>query len=139
MGAISRQQRRAKVRQIAKSGEVDKVLDRVAANAELGIKLAIKKWEVEELPTIKSRIRGKTLLYTMAMLRIKYGYGKKRMTDFLNNMLEFDYDMAFDDVPVDDIVDMLNSELGIDTKAMIDRAVRKANNDLHDRQINMTR
>lgn len=139
MGAISRQQRRAKVRQIAKSGEVDKVLDRVAANAELGIKLAIKKWEVEELPTIKQRIRGKTLLYTMAMLRIKYGYGKKRMTDFLNNMLEFDYDMAFDDVPVDDIVDMLNSELGVDTKAMIDRAVRKANNDLHDRQINMTR
>lgn len=139
MGAISRQQRRAEVRQIAKSGEVDKVLDRVAANAELGIKLAMKKWEVEELPTIKSRIRGKTLLYTMAMLRIKYGYGKKRMTDFLNNMLEFDCDMAFDDVPVDDIVDMLNSELGIDTKTMIDRAVRKANNDLHDRQINMTR
>lgn len=89
------------------------VADREAMRLEI---MEHCKREVEK--EIKPRIMGDMMILFLAYLRIKKGYGKKRLHEFLLDFNEFGDDAEREGLTSDIVQDMLQEECGLDVVAM---------------------
>lgn len=133
MAVMSRQQRRANQKKLAKSKDIQAAIERLDKNSEEFAKKAFERFEKEKMPQIQRAAMAKTLLWNMAYLRLKCGYGKKRMLNYLSEIAEFFNDMEFDSVKTEDLLKLLDEELGIDTTEEIEKIKQRAQKSMQDR------
>lgn len=130
---MSRQQRRANQRRLVKSKDVQAAIEKLDNNAEHFAKVAFEAFKAEEVPKIETAAITKFLLWNMAFLRLKCGYGKKRMLQYVDNLSEFCNDLEFDKVTMQELIELLDEELGINTVEEMQKIKRRAVKSLNDR------
>lgn len=62
-----------------------------------------------------------TTMLPMLVLRDKYGFGKKRMNDYLEHFLETEDAFYKDYITLQDIVNVMQDEIGIDLDKFVKR------------------
>lgn len=135
MGTMSRQQRRARQRLLAKADNIEMAIANLDKNADEFGKKAYDKWVSETEPQIMQKAITKSFIWFLTFLRNKHGYGKVRMERFMRDFMEFCNDMEFYEVSAADMLDTLDDELGIDSRAMIETLRRRADQSMYDRRL----
>lgn len=137
MATMTRQQRRLNQRKLAKTKDIQAAIEKLDTNAEKFAKAAFESFRAEEVPKIEGAAISKMLLWNMAFLRIKHGYGRKRMLQYVADLAEFCSDMAYDEVTMPQLIEMLDDELKIDTETELRKIQRRAQQSLNNRAVNV--
>jgi hypothetical protein len=106
----TRQQRRAMARKLAKSSNVQAAINKLDANSEQFAKAATKEWIDIEKPKIIAEVQGQMFTLFLGYMKMKYGFGKDRLTKLAYGLNEFCDDMKMLKVPMQEVMDMIESE-----------------------------
>lgn len=132
--SMSRQQRRAMERRLAKSGDVADAISKLDQNAERFGKEAYEDWKRKELPQVQAETCGMMYLLVLAYARIKRGYGAKRLRDLAYEFNEFCDDMTLEKTTNSELIDLLDSEIkGLDTRKMLEDVQRWGDKKMRER------
>ena len=106
----TRQQRMAMARKLAKSSNVQAAINKLDANSEQFAKAATKEWiDIEKLKII-AEVQGQMFTLFLDYMKMKYGFGKDRLTKLAYGLNEFCDDMKMLKVPMQEVMDMIESE-----------------------------
>ena len=117
MMKLSRQQRRAQARALAKGTDIkSQVADMFHQATATAFDITAQERE-EALRQNKADTVGQMLTLILAYMRIKKGHTGKWLKAFAADFNEFCNDMMLDRVKVEDLFDMLKEETGVDFEA----------------------
>jgi len=111
---LSRQQRRARARELAKGESVKSQLKDMTKQATATAFDITAQEREAALKEMQSDTIGQMLVLIIAYMRIKKGHRGKWLVDFTREFNEFCNDMMLERVKVDDIFAMLKEEVGVD-------------------------
>lgn len=126
--------RRKNALRMAKSQDMKVVQQKYEVDTKIASQVALEMWKQENMEDIKGAYMGHMLLTVLAFLRIKKGYAKKRITDFMTELNDFMTDMSYDKVKNEEIVEMLEDETGVNVKELFAMLDRKAKRDIKERR-----
>lgn len=111
---LSRQQRRAKARALAKGTDIkEQVSDMYHQATAKAFDITAQEREAA-LKEMQADTIGQMLVLITAYMRIKKGHTGKWLKEFVADFNEFCDDMMLDKVKVDDLFKMLLEETGVD-------------------------
>lgn len=111
---LSRQQRRAKARALAKGKDIKaEVADMYHQAAAKAFDITAEEREAA-LKEMQSDTIGQMMVLIIAYMRIKKHHQGKWLVDFTKDFNEFCNDMMLDKVKVDDLFQMLKEETDVD-------------------------
>jgi hypothetical protein len=116
---LSRQQRRAKARALAKGKDIRaEVADMYHQATAKAFDITAQEREAA-LKEMQSDTIGQMLVLIIAYMRIKKGHTGKWLVEFTKDFNEFCDDMMLDRVKVDDLFQMLQEETGVDFEKLL--------------------
>lgn len=116
---LSRQQRRAKARALAKGKDIRaEVADMYHQATAQAFDITAQEREAA-LKEMQSDTIGQMLVLIIAYMRIKKGHTGKWLVEFTKDFNEFCDDMMLDRVKVDDLFQMLQEETGVDFEKLL--------------------
>lgn len=132
--AMSRQQRRAMARQLAKSGDVQRDIKRMEERAHEvadGVVDKLRKGAVEQA---KADMQGQMFVLFLAWAHMYKGYGKKRLEDMARSLNAFCNDMSMESTTVDDLFNVIENDTGINIKDLFKRLTEEERIRMAERQ-----
>ena len=111
---LSRQQRRARARELAKGESVKSQLRDMTKQATATAFDITAQEREEALKTMQSDTIGQMLALIVAYMHVKKGHTGKWLKEFTKEFNEFCDDMMLERVKVDDLFKMLLEETGVD-------------------------
>ena len=119
--SFTRQQRRRMARDLAKTGNIEQGLQAIEARAIQATDSAIDEIQREHIERTKGEMQGQMFTLVLAYVRIKRGFGKKRLLELAEEFFEFCDDMMINQVQIQDLFDMIKDETGIDCDVLYKR------------------
>ena len=116
--AMSRQQRRQMARQLAKTGDVQGSIKAMEARAHKVADETVDKLRKGAVEQAKADMQGQMFVLFLAWAHIYKGYGKKRLEDMARSLNAFCNDMTMENTTVDDLFSVIESDTGINIKAL---------------------
>ena len=111
---LSRQQRRAKARELAKGLNVrGEIAEMYQQATEKAFDVTAQEREAA-LKEVQANTIGQMLVLIISYMRIKKGHTGKWLTEFTHEFNEFCNDMMVNKVTTDDLFEMLKDETGVD-------------------------
>lgn len=111
--SMSRQQRRAMARQLAKTGDVQSSIRAMEKRAHKVADETVDKLRKGAVEQAKADMQGQMFVLFMAWAHVNLGFGKKRLTDLARSLNQFCNDMVLENAKVDDLYDMIERETGL--------------------------
>ena len=116
--AMSRQQRRQMARQLAKTGDVQGSIKAMEARAHKVADETVDKLRKGAVEQAKADTQGQMFVLFLAWAHMYKGYGKKRLEDMARSLNAFCNDMTMENTTVDDLFSVIESDTGINIKAL---------------------
>lgn len=118
---MSRQQRRQMARQLAKTGDVQESIRAMEKRAHRIADETVDKLRKGAVEQAKADMQGQMFVLFMAWAHMYKGYGKKRLEDMARSLNAFCNDMTMENTTVDDLFSVIESDTGINIKALFKR------------------
>lgn len=119
--AMSRQQRRAMARQLAKTGDVQESIRAMEKRAHRVADETVDKLRKGAVEQAKADMQGQMFVLFLAWAHMYKGYGAKRLEDMARSLNAFCNDMTIENTTVDDLFSVIESDTGINIKALFKR------------------
>ena len=115
---MSRQQRRQMARQLAKTGDVQGSIKAMEQRAHKVADETVDKLRKGAVEQAKADMQGQMFVLFLAWAHMYKGYGKKRLEDMARSLNAFCNDMTMENTTVDDLFSVIESDTGINIKAL---------------------
>ena len=115
---MSRQQRRAMARQLAKTGDIQGSIKAMEQRAHKVADETVDKLRKGAVEQAKADMQGQMFVLFLAWAHMYKGYGKKRLEDMARSLNAFCNDMSMESTTVDDLFSVIESDTGINIKKL---------------------
>ena len=134
---MSRQQRRQRIREMAKAPNLQAAMDKLDQNSQAFEEKAMKKIRQEIEPQVFKRAQGEAIVLVLAVLHLHYKHRGPWLENFLKEFVEFSDQMLWDGVQLQEILDMLKEETGVDFLEATKKLVESENQRRAERTMTM--